>query len=836
MPNPVETTARGDDSAALDTAQNPPIPKRDETEEDFIARVKKGFARALDAESENRQQRRDDLLFVRLGGEHQWPDYARAARGEDRPMLTDNRVKQFRTAVINNLRQNTPSAKVLPADDKADKRTAQILGGLIRNIEQTTGGDIAKDKATEFAVDTGLGYFGIMPRYVSDDSWDQEVAYRTIEDPFRVYFDPDSILVDGSDATRAWLITDLPKPDYERETDDDSVGDWQEGDGDGVIWDTDHTRRICEYFEVRGEPATLYLLDTAETVWEDGYQKMVEAAQATASMPPQVVKRRKATRKRCHWYKLSSTKILEETVLPTSYVPIFPVYGEEFWHEGRHHIEGLVRQAKDPQRLYNFWLSCVAEQIALQPKIPFILPEGSQEADENWATANVENHPYLLYRWRDESGNIIPAAPSREAPPPIPTGYTEQMGVSLEGIKAAVGMSNPAVGAQESANQSGKALRTLQAAAMIGTSHFGDNLGKSVAHAGRVIIEMIQGLYDVRRVQRILGEDGTPDHVVHDPAAETAYQERPNPQGGVDKIYNLGVGRYDVVVSVGPTYASRREEGFEVITQLAQVAPQIMQVAGDYVARLSDNPYADQIAERIKATIPPQILAATETETGEPPDPRLAQAQAQLQQQEKLIQELDQAIQGMTRDLEAAKSSQEAERIKLGLDAQKLALEQEKARFDMQLKAAEFQAAQTPPPAAPVESGPDPRMELDREKMERQFDLEMLDRLARLEEMERAEALREAAEREPPHDEHAEEALLREMAARIAALEASAPKHDEDQEEARLSRLEQALTGLAAAVQGTQTVGVERTYGADGKLTGGIVIKANGARVPVSLG
>lgn len=842
--NPVEMTARGGEDGRI-AAPSPPLVDKPESEADFIARVRELFARAAEHEQEMRAARRDDLLFVRRGGEYQWPEYARRDRnmpGQERPMLTDNRVRQFRTAVINNIKQNTPSAKVRPVDDRADRKVADVLGGLVRHIEQTTGGDIAKDKAVEFAVDTGLGYFGLMTKYVDDDAWEQEISFRAIEDPFRVYFDPESVLPDGSDAKRAWLVTDIPNKEYERLYGDES-GDWHEGDGaEGYTWDTDRTRRIAEYFEVQRKPVELLLLDDGQTVWADDYAKLVDAATQTAQMVPQVEKSRKSSRARCMWYKLSSTKILEKTELPTQYVPIIPVYGEEFWLDGKHYVEGLVRQAKAPQQMLNFWLSCVAEQIALQPKAPFMLPEGSEEADPNWETANTENHPYLLYRWKDDQGNIIPAAPSREAPPQIPTGYTEQMGVALEGIKAAVGMSNPAIGAQESANQSGKALRTLQAASMVGTAHFGDNLAKSVSHAGRIILEMAPRIYDTRRVLRIIGDDGTPDHFVHDPKQPQAYAEQRRPDGGIDKIYNLGIGRYDVAVTVGPTYASRREEGFEVITQLAQVAPQIMQVAGDYVARLSDNPFADQIADRIKATIPPQILAVTEQQGGDPPSPELIQAQQQLQQSQQLIQQLDQAIQGLTKDLETAKSDQQAKAIELQLKSRKQALDEEKAHFDMQIKAIELQRVEQQP-AAPAELVVSPieqaRLDMDREKMDREFDLRLLAEVKALEAEEIAEERERRAQEEimakQQTEERAEHEVLAQIAARLDALEANAPQHDEVQEEDRMARMEQAIANLARVVAGMQTTGIRSVRDKSGRVVGGVLTKADGSEVRVSV-
>lgn len=806
-------------------------------DQDEIKRIRDLFKRASEAEAEDRVEMQSDLKFVRLGGEHQWPDYARKARsiqGAERPMLTDNRTKQFRTSVINNLRLNTPSIKVRPVDDKADKKTADALGGLIRHIEQTTSGDIAKDVASEFAVDCGVGYFGLMTKYVSDDSWEQEIAFRTFADPFKVYIDDRSVMPDGSDMRWAFVVEDLSKEEYEKEYGDDS-GEWSESAAaDGQAWDTEDTRRIAEFFELTEKSEKLHMLEDGRTVWDEELAQMAESAEFVP-----VMQTRNATRKKCLWRKMTSTKILEETELPCSWVPIFPVYGDMFWHEGKRHVRGMTRDAKGPQQAFNYWTSTMAEIFGLQSRIPWVVAEGSTEADPNWETANAANHPYLQYRAYDDNGNPLPP-PQRQPPPPIPTGYAEQMEIALEGIKAAVGMQNPAIGAQESANQSGRAIRALQAQASIGTAHFADNLARSVSHCGRVLIDMIPRVYDTRRVLRILGADGEPDHVMHDPAQPVAVQKAPNAKGGTDTIYNFSVGKYDVLVEVGPTYASRREEGFEVFTEMARVAPQVMGAAGDLVMRMSDSPYADEIADRIKATIPPQILQATEGDKDEAPNPQVLQAQQQIQQYEQLIQQLDQAIQGMTADLEKAKDDKDIKHAELLLKEREVAIKERDAQVkEMQA----IQAMQQPAPvepASPAEPVMDPRMQLEHEKFEFERDMQLMDRVMKLEAEEKAEheAMEAKAQQENALAQIAQQlaAQMQQLSARLEAMEAQQAEapHDEGKEEQRFQAIEAAIKELAESIQGQQTVGIEKVI-KNGRLAGGVLVKANGARIPISL-
>jgi hypothetical protein len=608
-----------------------------ETEDEFLARVREWWRTTSDFEAKVRAEMLDDLKFVRIGGVEQWPTYARDARnipGQERPMLTDNRIKRYRTSVINQIRQNTPAIKVRPVDDSADKKTADVLQGVIRNIENVSRAANALDKAVEYAVDCGRGFFGLHTKYVADDTWDQDIAFRLVPDPFKVYFDPWSVEPDGSDAKAAMIVENIPRTQFERDYPDTELQDWAEGTTGDRDWMDEDSIRVAEFFELTETPAELVLTVDGRTVWAD---------ELTPEDQPQQA--RKTTRKRCSWTKIAGNQILETGELPTSYIPIIPVYGEESWIEGRHEINGLVRAAKSPQMLLNFWLSAVAEQIALQPKVPWVGPAGVFEGfEDKWSTANSKNHAYLEYEPVTLGGTVLPA-PNRQPPPPIPTGYTEQMNVALDGIRAAVGMEDPTIGKGQGPDQSGRAIRSLQEQGAIATSHFQDNLAKSVAHAGRILIEMIPRVFDSRRILRVLGEDGEVSHAEHDPQQPQAMTEVQEETGEVRKIYNLAVGRYDVVAQSGPSYSTKRQEGFDALTQLVQAMPQIGQLAGDLLVRLADFPYTDEISARLKSALPPQVLAATD---GEEMDPQMIAAQQQMQQMQEQMMQLQAALQQAT--------------------------------------------------------------------------------------------------------------------------------------------------------------------------------------------
>jgi hypothetical protein len=76
------------------------------------------------------------------------------------------------------------------------------------------------------------------------------------------------------------------------------------------------------------------------------------------------------------------TRSSRKAIGPGSYIPIIPVFGEVKNIEGKKYRKSLIRDAKEPQRINNYFLSAEVESVALQPKAPFIGPVGAFETDQ----------------------------------------------------------------------------------------------------------------------------------------------------------------------------------------------------------------------------------------------------------------------------------------------------------------------------------------------------------------------------------------------------------------------------------------------------------------------
>jgi hypothetical protein len=323
------------------------------------------------------------------------------------------------------------------------------------------------------------------------------------------------------------------------------------------------------------------------------------------------------------------------------------IVGNEFEVDGRLYVSGLVRNAKDAQRMYNYWVSQEAEMLALAPKAPFIGYGGQFEGyEEKWKTANTNNWPYLEINpdVTDGQGAALPL-PQRAQPPMASSGLLQAKSGASEDIKSTTGQYNASLG-QGGNERSGKAILARQREGDVGTYHYGDNLTRGVRHIARQLVDLIPKIYDTQRIARVIGEDGVTKMAKINPDQEEPVREVRDQDGIViDKIYNPGVGKYDVVATTGPGYATKRQEALEAMGQLLQGNPQLWAVAGDLFVKNMDWPGAQEMATRFAKTIDPKLMSDGEQ------SPELQAAQQQIQ---AMGQQMDQLV-GM---LENVKNSE----------------------------------------------------------------------------------------------------------------------------------------------------------------------------------
>ena len=638
---------------------------------DRLATMRSRFTMALSAYSDSREDELDDLRFMAGSPDNQWqwPADVLATRGSvqgqtinARPCLTINKLPQHVRQVTNEQRQNRPTGKVIPADDKADVAVAEIFDGMVRHIEYISDADVAYDTACDNQVTYGEGYIRLLTEYCREDSFDQDLKIGRVRNSFSVYMDPTIQDPCGSDANWCFLTEDLTKEEYERMFPNASPVSsmMSQGVGDQSLsqWLSEDTVRIAEYFYIEHKSAKLNLYpDNVTAIDGTPQDKQLKL------MFQKPIRSRNVDKKQVKWLKTNGFEVLQEQDWAGKWIPVIRVVGNEWEVDGQLYVSGLVRNAKDAQRMYNYWVSQEAEMLALAPKAPFIGYGGQFEGYENqWKTANTTNWPYLEVNpdVTDGAGSALPL-PQRAAPPLAQTGLIQaKMGAS-DDIKATTGQYDSSLGAASN-ERSGRAILAREKQGDTGTYHYVDNLSRAIRYVTRQLVDIIPKIYDTERVARIVGLDGEVGMVKVNPQQPEPVKSIVDQTGIVmEKVYNLSVGVYDVCVTTGPGYMTKRQEALDAMSMLLQSNPDLWKVAGDLFIKNMDWPGAQEMAARFAKIIDPKVME------GEDQSPEMQQAKQQIEAMTQHMQQME----GMLK------------RVEQSMEAQQLDIK----RFDSEVKA-----------------------------------------------------------------------------------------------------------------------------------------------------
>jgi hypothetical protein len=635
------------------------------TADDIMVEARKAYDKAREYWNDNHTEAKDDLNFARLG--RQWDERIKRQRElENRPCLTFNKMPAFIRQVVNDARQNKPSIKIHPQDSNADPKTAEILNGLIRNIEVTSDADVATDTAIEHAVGQGFGYWRINTRYTSDDAFDQDIVIERIANPFSVFGDPSSTAADSSDWNVAFVVTVMTKDEFEREYPDAEKTDWEADFRDCSGWIDGDSVTVAEYWtreKVKG--AIVALSDGSILKLEEYKEKETELAALGLEMvgEPRETETHKVTQR-----IVSGAEVLKTVEWAGKYIPIVPVYGDEVIDEdGKRHFRSLIRDAKSAQQMFNYWRTTTTELIALAPKAPFIGEERAFEIDPNWNTANSISHPYL----KVPDGAQLP---QRQPFAGVPAGALQEALNASDDMKAIIGIYDPSLGARSN-ETSGVAIRARQMEGDVSTFHFIDNLTRAIRHSGRILLDLIPKVYSTARMVRTLGEDLTPQTVQVAPTGQPP-QAQVNEAGAIiGHVFDITAGKYDLTVSSGPGYTTRREEAAAQMMDLIQQVPEAAPLIGDLLVKNLDWPGADEIAERLKTLLPQAVNGGGGDGQAQG---QLQQAAQQMQQMQQQLAQAEMALKDKTAEQQqAAQKLQidafraQTERLKVGIEAQR---------------------------------------------------------------------------------------------------------------------------------------------------------------------
>lgn len=682
--------------------------------ENFISAVRKRFDWCATSERPQRKVSLEDRQFLRGRLEDHWPPEVIARRQQSgQPCHVINRGPQLVNVVTNAQRQNRASAKVSPVDDKGDIKVAEIIQGGIRHIEYISKAEIVYGTAGADAGKSGLGYWTLETVRNNPRSFDQDIRLVRVRNPFTIYLDPNAQEPDGSDAEFGFKITTMSEDEFKaafKGKECPSGDEWETWSLNYPGWYENKQIRIAEYYYKDTHDDVLYALTDgsfklkSELTEEPAKESIIDQIDTKIS----IVK----------WCKLTGKEKLEETRLPGSgkWIPIVRVVGEELDVNGEVTYAGVIRHAKDAQREFNYMRSARTKAIGLAPTAPYMMAEGQQEGHENeFQSANLTDPAYLLYKPVDLNGNLAPPPRRESADPPVQA-LTLACRDAADDMKATTGVYDAQQGATSN-ETSGRAINARINQGETSNFHFVDNLTLAIGHSARIILDWFPDVYDTKRTMRIIGEDDTHSVVTivgksypeELKAKLPIYGRTDQAQEGQKPVYDISVGEYDVICSAGPSFATKRQQASEQLIDLARVWPALLQFAPDLLANSLDVPYAKEIAERAKKTLPPGLQDNPEGTPELPPEVQQKMA-AMEQEKQVMVQELNalsQQVETKAHELasrERINSENNDVKIMLAEIAANNSGAMELMKNEFQMIHAALAAANQPPPDASVGS------------------------------------------------------------------------------------------------------------------------------------
>lgn len=645
-------------------------------DEELIKLVQRRFRYMQEADDNNRELAMDDLKFTNESG-YQWDDNMKQERGS-RPCYEFNKLRITAKRIINDIRANRPAGKIR-AVEQGDKKTADIYEGLCRNIWNVSSGDNAVDYAAEFQVPCGMGAWRINTKYTSDTAFEQDICIEPILNPFCLYADPGCLDLMHRDAMD-WVLTEkIPFKAYEKKYPDaeridfEAIAEFDQDDD----WTDEESVRIAEYW---------YKEPVEKEIWQMQDGKVVDSTtdEAAAMMQDPEAMAAIKNRRTIQTHDIMSVICSGSEILegPTKWggtmFPFIMIYGEFVVIDGSKKWWGITRFAKDAQRSYNLSRTAISESIAMAPQAKFwATAEQSEGLTKQWSEAHKKNYPFLLYN----SDAKAPGPPVRMGGADIPIALIQESQIASEEIKAVTGIYDSSLG-QQSNETSGRAIYARQQQGEIATFNFQDNISNGVKRTYELLIDLIPNVYDTERELRVLGSDGAEDYmvvnqVVFDPST-----------GETLRVNDLATGKYDVTVTVGPNFATQRQEAAETYGELGRQFPELMQIAGDLVFKSMDLPYAEDIAERLRTILPPQIQQMMDSDKEIPPE--VAEMMQQAEQAMAQVQEHGQLVQAAAQELEQEKALSAVDKAEIQKEVANLKVAEANFRADVADKMADI--------------------------------------------------------------------------------------------------------------------------------------------------
>ena len=602
-------------------------------DDDIHAEAIKRFNNVMAREREQRELGVEDARFAQTQ-DGQWEDEEEDS-SPDVPKYTFNLVAAAVDTVIGDQRQNDISIRVRPNGGGADKDDADIFNGIIKSIQAESDFDSVDDAVFDETLNSGYGGYRVITEFTNDDvginSFDQVAKIEAIDSAVTsLYFGP-SKRYDKADALYAFLIWDEEIADfkalYPEATLTDFSSEYISDEAADSGWFGSNEIRLAEYWRKIPVKRKIALLSDGRVIdIED--EKAVLDELAAAGI--EIVRQREIDDWQIERYVMNGMEILKPVEKwAGKIIPLVPEYGKISNIEGKQYVRGLIRFAKDAQRVYNFLRSTIVATVAKAPKdIHWLTPKMIEGHTSRLERMNIDDSPIQLFNIDPNNPNMTP---TRTGAPAVQQSLIEAAQTAKLDVQMATGITpgtaQPTAGSDID-RRSGKAIEAQARRGDNGAYTFMSNHALSIQALGNVLVDLIPRIYDSTRQVRIMRPDGETEEV-------TINQTMRDEQTGEDVIVNdLSKGRYAVTVDVGPAFATQRTEAADRLIKLSENPDSpYAKLTPDLIVKFLDLPgdASDELHKRLRSyMIREGIIEPTEEESEE-----LQPTESQIQQQQR---------------------------------------------------------------------------------------------------------------------------------------------------------------------------------------------------------
>ena len=689
----------------MDTMQEPrdlPVEDTNEMEQRRIERLNEANINEMDVLAqardnlniwqnyfnENMTRGKDDMNFALRD---QWTAIERSEFNRlFKVCFSFNKMLDPINKIVGEQRKNKPDLMIRSLTGRASQEDVNLRADLVRTIAYQSQNDLVYQTAFKSALLLGWGAFQVDVDYESNKSFNKIIKYLLVPDATRCSWDPAAVKPhkgDGDYCSRQYI--------YSREEFDATYPyiynpvsyadprmflDFQ--------WETRDTIVVCDYFVKEWFSLKLLKLSDGRSVSEDEWEMIQkdevkvkkDLAESSKSevkniildMIPRVMSERQTQDYRIMRYRLIKDRVIEFSEWPSKHLPIIFVDGNSHFIEGRQYTKSFIHEGRDAQKFINYVGSEIATEIKNRRREQWMgTPDNIIGQEQQWRNPELQAG-ILMAKPDPKTGQMPTKMPAWDVSPQL----MQEMQRGGQDLREILGYSENQE--MQGRDMSGKARRERKMEGSMATYVFMDNLNQAVEQGGRCVLDLLP---------YVVGEDER--HMVitkKDGKTESMILNKKYSDGSVEN--EITHGDYDIELDTGPSFAVQKEIALEFFQQTIAANPQTFPLIADLWAKNLDVQYMQQIAERFKTMVPPQVLAKEEGKElpPQPPSPQEQAMQMEMEFKKAELEEKKKKLELEEAKLELEKEEMKLKKAKLMLEAQKIQMESEINIFDHQSK------------------------------------------------------------------------------------------------------------------------------------------------------